>query len=98
MKYQDVLWSRGPGGNWKDVLANRVATLLGTYFVNLACEALTNCRDLDSPSQTILGLRSKRFVCVREIAKDATIRGHIYRTISDPKNKVKARGLYGKDQ
>jgi phage/plasmid-associated DNA primase len=98
LKYQDVLWSRGPGGNGKDVLANRVATLLGTYFVNLACEALTNCRDLDSPSQTILGLRSKRFVCVREIAKDSTIRGHIYRTISDPKNKVKARGLYGKDQ
>lgn len=98
LKYQDILWSRGPGGNGKDVLANRVATLLGSYFVNLACEALTNCRDLDSPSQTILGLRSKRFVCVREIAKDATIRGHIYRTISDPKNKMKARGLYGKDK
>ena len=93
LKYQDILWPRGPGGNGKDVLANRVATLLGSYFVNLACEALTNCRDLDSPSQTILGLRSKRFVCIREIAKDATIRGHICRTIADPKNKVKARGL-----
>jgi hypothetical protein len=98
LKYQDILVTRGPGGNGKDVLANRVATLLGTYFVNLACEALTSCRDLDSPSQTILGLRSKRFVCVREMAKNQTIRGHIYRTISDPKNKVKARGLYGKDQ
>ena len=98
MKYQDILVTRGPGGNGKDVLANKVAALLGTYFVNLACEALTNCRDLDSPSQTILGLRSKRFVCVREIAKDVTIRGHIYRTISDPKNKVKARRLYGKDE
>ena len=98
LKYQDILVTRGPGGNGKDVLANRVATMLGTYFVNLACEALTSCRDLDSPSQTILGLRSKRFVCVREMAKNQTIRGHIYRTISDPKNKVKARGLYGKDQ
>ena len=98
LKYQDILVTRGPGGNGKDVLANRVATLLGTYFVNLACEALTSCRDLDSPSQTILGLRSKRFVCVREMAKNQTVRGHIYRTISDPKNKVKARGLYGKDE
>ena len=69
LKYQDILVTRGPGGNGKDVLANRVATMLGTYFVNLACEALTSCRDLDSPSQTILGLRSKRFVCVREMAK-----------------------------
>ena len=59
---------------------------------------MTSCRDLDAPSQTILGLRSRRFVCVREIAKDARIRGHIYRTIADPKGKVKARGLYGKDQ
>ncbi len=97
LKYQDILVTRGPGGNGKDVLANRVATLLGTYFANLACEALTNFRDLDSPSQTILGLRSKRFVCVREMAKGQTVRGHIYRTISDPKNKVKARGLYGRD-
>ena len=88
LKYQDILWSRGPGGNGKDSLANRVAVLLGTYFVNLACEALTTCRDLDSPSQTILGLRSRRFVCVREIAKDTKIRGHIYRTIADPKNKL----------
>ena len=97
LKYQDILVTRGPGGNGKDVLANRVATLLGTYFANLACEALTSFRDLDAPSQTILGLRSKRFVCVREMAKGQTVRGHIYRTISDPKNKVKARGLYGRD-
>ncbi len=47
LKYQDVLWGRGPGGNGKDVLANRVATLLGSYFVNLACEALTNPTDPD---------------------------------------------------
>lgn len=93
-----MLVTRGPGGHGKDVLANRVATLLGTYFVNLACEALASCRGLDSPSQIILGLRCKRFVCIRELAKDATIWGHIYRTIADPKNNVKARGLYGKDQ
>eukprot|EP00959_Pyramimonas_sp_CCMP1952_P434509 9098417-Pyramimonas_sp.AAC.1 len=29
LKYQENLWSRGPGGNGKDTLANRVATLLG---------------------------------------------------------------------
>ena len=98
LKYTDIAWTRGPGGNGKDTLANRMSVLLGSYFANLACEALTSCRDLDAPSQTILGLRSRRFVCVREIAKDARIRGHIYRTIADPKGKVKARGLYGKDQ
>ena len=97
LKYTDVAWTRGPGGNGKDTLANRMAVLLGSYFANLACEALTSCRDLDAPSQTILGLRSRRFVCVREIAKEARIKGHIYRTIADPKGKVKARGLYGKD-
>ena len=70
--------------NGKDTLANRMAVL----FANLACEALTSCRDLDAPSQTILGLRSRRFVCVREIAKEARIKGHIYRTIADPKGKV----------
>ena len=42
LKYKDILVARGPGGNGKDALANRVATLLGTYFVNLAREALTS--------------------------------------------------------
>ena len=70
LKYTDIAWTRGPGGNGKDTLANRMSVLLGSYFANLACEALTSCRDLDAPSQTILGLRSRRFVCVREIAKD----------------------------
>jgi hypothetical protein len=97
LKYTDIVFTGGPGGNGKDTLANRMAVLLGSYFANLACEALTSCRDLDAPSQTILGLRSRRFVCVREVAKEARIKGHVYRTIADPKGKVKARGLYGKD-
>ena len=98
LKFTDIAWTRGPGSNGKDTLANRMAVFLGSYFANLACEALTACRDLDAPSQTIMGLRSRRFVCVREVAKEARIKGHIYRTIADPKGKVKARGLYGKDQ
>ena len=98
LKYQENLWSRGPGGNGKDTLANRVATLLGSYFVNLPCEALTAVREVDAPSQTFLSLRAKRFVCVREIARGAQIKGNVYKTISDPKGKVKARGLFGKDQ
>lgn len=98
LKYQENLWSRGPGGNGKDTLANRVATLLGSYFVNLPCEALTAIREVDAPSQTFLSLRAKRFVCVREIARGAQIKGNVYKTISDPKGKVKARGLFGKDQ
>jgi len=98
LKYQENLWSRGPGGNGKDTLANRVATLLGSYFVNLPCEALTAFREVDAPSQTFLSLRAKRFVCVREIARGEKIKGNVYKTISDPKGKVKARGLFGKDQ
>ena len=34
---------------------------------------------------------------MREIARNAKIRSHIYKTIADPKGKIKARGLYGKD-
>ncbi len=97
LKYQEHLWTKGSGSNGKDTLANRVAVLLGSYFVNIPCEALTGCRDIDSPSQTFLGMRAKRFVCIREIAKDTKIKGHVYKTISDPKGKLKARGLYGKD-
>ena len=52
---------------------------------------------MDAPSQTMLALRGKRFVAVREIARNAKIRSHIYKTIADPKGKLKARGLYGQD-
>ena len=38
-----------------------------------------------------------RFVAVREIARNAKIRSHIYKAIADPKGKLKARGLWGKD-
>ena len=63
LKFTDIAWTRGPGSNGKDTLANRMAVFLGSYFANLACEALTACRDLDAPSQTTLGLRSPRFAC-----------------------------------
>ena len=52
---------------------------------------------MDAPSQIMLALRGKRFVAVREIARNAKIRSHIYKTIADPKGKLKARGLYGQD-
>ena len=97
LPYQEHLWTRGPGANGKDTLANLLQSLLGTYFANLPCEALTGGRDMDAPSQTMLALRGKRFVAVREIARNAKIRSHIYKTIADPKGKLKARGLYGQD-
>ena len=40
---------------------------------------------MDSPSQTMLELKGKRFAAVREIARNAKIRNHIYKTISDRK-------------
>ena len=72
--------------------------LLGGYFANLPCEALTGARDMDAPNQTLLALKGKRFAAVREVAKNAKIRSHVYKTISDPKGKLKARGLYGRDE
>ena len=98
LPYQEVLWTRGPGSNGKDTLANLMASLLGGYFANLPCEALTGGREMDAPSQTLLNLKGKRFVAVREIARNAKIRSHIYKTIADPKGALKARGLYGRDE
>ena len=98
LPYQENLWTRGPGSNGKDTLANLMQCLLGSYFANLPCEALTNGHDMDAPSQTLLNLKGRRFVAVREIARNAKIRSHIYKTISDPKGVIKARGLYGKDE
>jgi hypothetical protein len=95
---QESLWTRGPGSNAKDTLANLLMCLLGEYFANLPCEALTGTREMDAPSQTLLNLRGRRFVAVREIAKNTKIKSHIYKTISDPKGTLKARGLYGKDE
>ncbi len=98
MKFAELIVARGPGGNGKDTLANRVAVLLGSYFTNLDPKALTVNRGLDDASQTFLALRVKRFVCIREIEKNAQIKGNIYRTVSDYKSKIKARPLYGEDQ
>jgi len=97
LPYQEHLWTRGPGANGKDALANRMQSLLGSYFGNLPCEALMGAREMDAPSQTLLSLKGKRFAAVREIARNAKIRSHIYKTIADPKGKIEARGLYGKD-
>lgn len=98
LKYQEMLITRGPGGNGKDTLANRLCVLLGSYFANLDSKALTVNRDMDAASQTFLALKAKRFVCVREIEKNATIKGNIYKTVSDYKSKIKARPLYGEDE
>ena len=98
LKYQDTLTTRGPGGNGKDTFANLVCKLLGTYFVDLNNKALTQPRDLDTPSQTFLGLRAKRFVCIREVAKNVVIKGDIFRHITDAKSKQKARNLHSQDQ
>ena len=97
LPYQEHLWTRGPGANGKDTLANLMLALLGDYFANMPCGILTSDRDVDAPSQTLLALKGKRFAAVREIPRNVKIRSHIYKTISDPKGKLKARGLYGQD-
>ena len=71
--------------------------MMGDYFYDIPCEALTGSREMDSPSQTLLALKGKRFVAVREIAKNVKIKSHLYKTIADPKGKMKARGLYGQN-
>ena len=71
--------------------------LLGDYFYDLPCEALTGAREMDCPSQTMLVLKGKRFVAVGEIAKNVKIKSHVYKAIADPKGKIKARGLYGQN-
>lgn len=97
LPYTEWLCTRGPGGNGKDTLANRMSEFLGSYSVTLACEALTQARSLDAPSQTVLALRAKRWVSVRELSGSDRIRGHIIKTLSDSKAKIKARGLWGRD-
>ena len=74
-----------------------MAEFLGSYSVTLGCEALTQARSLDAPSQTVLGLRAKRWVSVRELSGSDPLRGHVIKTLSDAKAKVKARGLWGRD-
>ena len=97
LPYNEHLWTRGPGSNGKDTLANLMQCILGDYFYDLPCEALTGTREMDSPSQTLLALKGKRFVAVREMAKNVNIKSHVYKTIADPKGKLKARGLYGQN-
>lgn len=92
LPYTEYLATRGAGSNGKDTLANRMADFLGGYSVTLACEALTQGRSLDAPSQTILGLRAKRWVSVRELSGSDRIRGHVIKSISDAKARIKARG------
>ena len=47
---------------------------------------------------TFPSLKAKRFVCISEVEKNATIKGNVYRTICDYKSKIKARPLFGEDQ
>ena len=98
LKMQELLCARSPGGGGKDTLCNRMHCLLGRYAANLPFEALSAARDMDSPSQTILALRGKRFVCVREVGASAKLRGHVVKTLADAIGGwIKARGLWGKD-
>lgn len=53
---------------------------------------------MDGASPTFLSLKAKRFVCISEVEKNATIKGNVYRTICDYKSKIKARPLFGEDQ
>ena len=74
-----------------------MSAFLGSYFSNLPCEALTGSREMDAHSETLHALRGKRFVANREVARKANIKGHIYKSIADPKGKVKARRCFGHD-
>jgi hypothetical protein len=94
---QEILWTRGPGGNGKDTLANLMVSLLGGYAYNLQYEALAAVRSPDAPSETTVKLMGRRFVAVREVAKDVKIKSHVYKTIADPKGTIRARMLYGKN-
>ena len=95
---QEFVCAQSPGAGGKDTLCNRMHRLLGRYAANLPFEALSAARDMDAPSQTILGLRGKRFVCVREVGASAKLRGHVVKTLADGVGGwIKARGLWGRD-
>jgi hypothetical protein len=97
LRLQEHLWTRGPGANGKDTIANRMRVFLGDYFYNLPCEAVSALRNTDAPSEQLCQLRGRRFVAVREVAKEAKIKGHVYKTIADPKGQLRARMLYGRN-
>jgi hypothetical protein len=95
---QEFLCAQSPGAGGKDTFCNRMHRLLGSYAANLPFEALSAARDMDAPSQTILGLRGKRFVCVREVGASGKLRGHVVKTLADGVGGwIKARGLWGRD-
>ena len=95
---QEMLTVSGPGSNGKSSLATRMETFLGSYSATIASEALTSIRDLDAPSQTMLALKAKRWISVRELAAGQRVRGHVIKTLADGTSVIKARGLYGVDQ
>jgi hypothetical protein len=97
LRLQEMLWTRGPGANGKDTLANRMRAFLGDYFCSMPFEVFAAIRNPDAPSEQTCMLRGRRFVAIREVAKDAKIRGHVYKTIADPKGQLRARMLYGRN-
>jgi hypothetical protein len=97
LPYQEALTVVAGGSNGKSMLATRMEAMLGSYSVTVASEALTAIRDLDSPSQTMLSLKAKRWVSIRELAA-GKVKGHVIKTLADSSSIIKARGLYGADQ
>lgn len=92
--FQESAWTKGPGGNGKDTVANQIAMLLGDYFVNVPCEMITNTRACDTPSETFANLRGRRVVCIREMSNKDSVRGHVFKSVTDPKGQLKCRRLY----
>ena len=92
--FTESCWTRGQGSNGKDSLSNLIATLLGEYFVNVPCEIITQTRSCDAPSETFASLKGKRVVCIREMASRDSVKGHVFKVVTDPKGELKCRRLY----
>jgi hypothetical protein len=87
------LFVRSSGRSGKDVTANLLCALLGSYGASISCDALCAITSPDAPSPTFASLRARRFVAVREVA-DQKILSSVFKRLVDPVSELQGRNLY----
>ena len=91
LPYNEHLWTRGPGSNGKYTLVNLMQCILGDYFYDLPCEALTGTREMDSPSQTRLALKGEAVCCCEGDGEERKNQKPRLQNHRGPKRKVKSK-------
>jgi hypothetical protein len=87
------LFVRSSGRSGKDLTANIVCALLGTYAVSISCDSLCSIPSPDAPSPTFASLRARRFVAIREVA-DQKLLSSVFKRLVDPVSELQGRNLY----